>query len=378
MKIKVALASAPQNKPDFFYWVPEKERLIHVFKVPVAWGIDYPSDSYILVPHQERDSDNGGDIAYLSKQSFVGWDWQPEKLRRLRLGNVLVFVTSPYHKLPEIEQRLAGTGRTLKTIHIEPAEFENAAKYRYAMPVKEHVPYTKEQAYVSKDPKTLYPRTRFLWKMHHTKFNDYDTKFVKNIGEQLSKGKTLTKAQDDYLHKLFAKYKVPMDAVAATLVPDFDENFESDVQTYLDMFGDVTASMTRITKHELADKFRSPPRVKSIYRAVIMTEEDLKKFDRSGRLKGRVNGFDGRKGKQLPYSLDPHIALNAVKDLESGEAIAVFKKELRPADFVLDFSKLVDTFKIKTTQAQEKEVWMSATDYYTSFGKEELIAKQGF
>ncbi len=61
----------------------------------------------------------------------------------------------------------------------------------------------------------LYKRTRYLWKHHHTQFNDWELSFIKSIGDQLAKNKILSDKQKAALDKAFNKYKVPYNAEAS-------------------------------------------------------------------------------------------------------------------------------------------------------------------
>lgn len=157
-----------------------------------------------------------------------------------------------------------------------------------------------------------------------------------------------------------------------------DDELGEHVGVYQDMFGDVTGAMKAIMSHPEAKRFSKPPSAKSVYRAISFTPKALKAYQKTGvYVQKKSHGFDGRKGKVLPYSLDPQIARNAVEDLELGDVVLVFKKPLVASAFALNFSAMVGKSKLlsnyETSQAEEKEVWMYATPEYTRFNKSEEV-----
>jgi hypothetical protein len=66
------------------------------------------------------------------------------------------------------------------------------------------------------DPKTAYPRCRALWKEHNTQFNDWERKFVQDIGKRLAAHQPLSYKQQKVLGRIFGKFKVKQNATASS------------------------------------------------------------------------------------------------------------------------------------------------------------------
>lgn len=222
MKTKIALASMPLTEPDYFYMVPKKGE-INVFHPPRTVGTDFwgPSsgNNLVLIPHQERGNIKTDEVSFLQNLKVVGWDYLPEHLNAPVHVNRLKLFTSTLHQYPnDVIAACEQAGYKINKIHIDPHEFEGLIKRRDTV-VKVDLEKKPETSYQPKDTAALYGRTRFLWKQSHTVLTNWEFKFVKSVGEQLSKRKALSEKQDQQLEKLFVKYNVPKDATASSQQP---------------------------------------------------------------------------------------------------------------------------------------------------------------
>lgn len=140
----------------------------------------------------------------------TGWDWLPEHLQRHESHKygLTYWRLSTSHYTTDVCTQLENLG--IKVEEIKNVTEEDFAQYA---PATHKAPATKVPTSVA--PDRLYQRTRALWKTANTKFSDWDSKFVKDIGTRLSKSQTLTVKQEQYLYKLFDRYHIQEDAVAS-------------------------------------------------------------------------------------------------------------------------------------------------------------------
>ena len=154
---------------------------------------------FVLIPRQ----DDKGAQGVLNNIKATGWDWLPEKLSHSTLPalNLPVWFASPYHSYTEVIHQVT-QHLHLQELYLTQDEINELYNHDYSPSAM------KEE--------TSYARCRFLWKYNHTQFNDWETKFVKDIGTRLSKKEKLSPRQLDALKALFLKYGVAQDATASS------------------------------------------------------------------------------------------------------------------------------------------------------------------
>lgn len=166
----------------------------------------------------------------INSTTFTGWDWQSEKYikyqQQIRGWNKNRVWAYPGYSgsLERLIDNLHSKGfkvnydESLPAIDVEHALMEIGLTPDYDPNKGQSTPKTKKVQYKNRteSSKELYPRTRFLWKEHHTRFNEWETKFVKSIGTQLKENKALTDKQRAKLYDMFEKFEVPHEATASS------------------------------------------------------------------------------------------------------------------------------------------------------------------
>jgi hypothetical protein len=186
--------------------------------------LGFPNDKapFILVPYPL----DSGAIAVLRKVTGIGYDWRavPLKLGRLPYDGTVIFYGDSYHSYEPIADIIS------QSCHIHeislPDEdldillntpFRGVSRDKKEIDhetVKEQSdPNFKRNSYV--DMKTAYTRTRALWKAHNGAFNDWERKFVQDIGKRLGAHQSLSEKQRQVLGRMFGKYKVSQTETAA-------------------------------------------------------------------------------------------------------------------------------------------------------------------
>lgn len=155
--------------------------------------------------------------SFLGSLKATGYDWRPAPLTPMQIRydwHVYVYLGNSYHRYQEVEEQL------LQRFHIREMELSDEDLQRFLFEPKEKKEEVKlDPKEVKESDSNLYGRCRALWKNHHTKFGNWETKFVKNIGSLLAndpQGKRLTPNQRKELLKMFDKYKVGESETAST------------------------------------------------------------------------------------------------------------------------------------------------------------------
>jgi hypothetical protein len=122
-----------------------------------------------------------------------------------------------------------------------------------------------------------------------------------------------------------------------------------------------------IINHELSKGARNPPSIKKnmIFRCEILNA--------SGQIKPRRK----TQNQIIAYSKTPNGAFAYYESLGVSNNFIIVRKEFKKEDFVLDFEKLTNVKILAGSHfnnaANEEEIWMKPTPYYTSIDTKEIV-----
>jgi hypothetical protein len=181
--------------------------------------------NFVFVPNP-KDSNAR---SHLSSIEGTGYDWRPERLKQFQLhyNQMFMFAPSSYHSKNQLEEAITKRFH-IKELKLNPSIVQELFAAEYCgksvlvkdQPKREAVTQQRDDKPTSdnSDESTFYGRCRYLWKNNHQKFNEWERKFVLDIGIKLKANPNtrFSPKQTECLNKLFKKYKVGYKDVASS------------------------------------------------------------------------------------------------------------------------------------------------------------------
>lgn len=140
----------------------------------------------------------------------------------------------------------------------------------------------------------------------------------------------------------------------ATEKPQYSPEFWEAVDSWQSMWQPAKNARIILASPE-AKPFMKAPSVKHIFRA--------------------VRSLDPSKSPVIAYSTSIVGAEQFAKSLEVSGKWVVVQKKFSPADFLLDFTSMIEYYKIGLGYGyrKEHEIWMRNTPYYASPDQDEVV-----
>jgi hypothetical protein len=113
-----------------------------------------------------------------------------------------------------------------------------------------------------------------------------------------------------------------------------------------------------ILNSPLITKFRTA-KTQFVWRCFVLGSKDLAQQSKTS-------------SEIIVYSYSPKVPHWFFDSLEINKEYLIIKKKFNPKDLILNFNDLAKYFK-KSGGWDEKELWMKANTYYTTFKPEEIV-----
>jgi hypothetical protein len=138
-------------------------------------------------------------------------------------------------------------------------------------------------------------------------------------------------------------------------------NIITQAKKWIEMY-DSNNSAESILADPLHQQWTDVPNTAYIYRAIIINNKKLNSIKAGGPV--------------IAYATDKAGCMEFLRSVGvSNEKWVIVEKQLKPADFLLDFSAMYEELELDSSSRYETEyeVWMKPTSYYTKFSKAEVV-----
>ena len=179
----------------FKKFVPKKKGNLLVVRAKESYGRLYVGghSNIAIIPNQNENREPDAETAkILNSLKVTGWDYLPENLIMDPLLCISVWFSTAHQYPDQVIAELKRLKYKVKEITCDLADVELLQTKREDL----------------NKPLSLLERWGNLFRLHSTKFTDWEKNFTTSILRQLNAGKSLSEKQMEFVRKILGKYKV--------------------------------------------------------------------------------------------------------------------------------------------------------------------------